>query len=304
MRAKTNAACTTSRARCRPSCFSCGARTDGSYSFPYIGGDTRHLFGADLATLGNDQAAGLSLIHADDKRSVLDAIERSALTLEPVHTEFRSIVDDGRRWIRADLVAHREADGVVVWSGYWVDASVEHARADELAAARDAAEAASRAKDDFLAMMSHEIRTPMNGVLGLVEVFENTPLNADQSQMLGMIQDSASALLQILDDLLDYSKIEAGRLTIESMPIDLRELVDNAVGLLAGRAHEKGLRVRVDVSPDIAASVRGDSVRLRQVLFNLLSNAIKFTMKGEVALSVNLVRIARRTVSMACRPSN
>jgi PAS domain S-box-containing protein len=266
---------------------------DGSYSFPYIGGDTRHLFGVDLATLGNDLAAGLSLIHADDKRNVLDAIERSALTLEPVHTEFRSIVDEGRRWIRADLVAHREADGVVVWNGYWVDASVERARADELAAARDAAEAASRAKDDFLAMMSHEIRTPMNGVLGLVEVFENTPLNPDQSQMLGMIQDSASALLQILDDLLDYSKIEAGRLTIESMPIDLRELVDNAVGLLAGRAHEKGLRVRVDVSPDIAASLRGDSVRLRQVLFNLLSNAIKFTMKGEVALSVNLVHGTR-----------
>ena len=138
-------------------------------------------------------------------------------------------------------------------------------------------------------MMSHEIRTPMNGVLGLVEVFENTPLNPDQSQMLGMIQDSASALLQILDDLLDYSKIEAGRLTIESMPIDIRELVDNAVGLLAGRAHEKGLRVRVDVAPGIAASLRGDSVRLRQVLFNLLSNAIKFTMKGEVALAVNLV---------------
>jgi two-component system, NarL family, sensor histidine kinase EvgS len=129
----------------------------------------------------------------------------------------------------------------------------------------------------------------MNGVLGLVEVFENTPLNPDQSQMLGMIQDSASALLQILDDLLDYSKIEAGRLNIESMPIDLRELVDNAVGLLAGRAHEKGLRVRVDVSPDIAASLYGDSVRLRQVLFNLLSNAIKFTMKGEVALTVNRV---------------
>ena len=99
-----------------------------------------------------------------------------------------------------------------MWSGYWVDASIERARADELARARDTAEAASRAKDDFLAMMSHEIRTPMNGVLGLVEVFENTPLNPDQAQMLGMIQDSASALLQILDDLLDYSKIEAGQL--------------------------------------------------------------------------------------------
>jgi PAS domain S-box-containing protein len=267
---------------------------NGTYSFAYIGGDTRQLFGVDLATVSDEQVTGLSLIHVDDRRGVREVIEHSASTLEPVHTEFRLIADGGRRWIRADLVARREADGAIVWSGYWVDASVERARADELARARDAAEAASRAKDDFLAMMSHEIRTPMNGVLGLVEVLENTPLNPDQSQMLGMIQDSASALLQILDDLLDYSKIEAARLTIESMPIDMRDLVDNAVGLLAGRAHEKGLRVRVDVAPGIAASLRGDSVRLRQVLFNLLSNAIKFTVKGEVAVAVNLVKSTGR----------
>jgi two-component system sensor histidine kinase EvgS len=174
----------------------------------------------------------------------------------------------------------------VVWSGYWVDASAEHARSEELARARDLAEAASRAKDDFLAMMSHEIRTPMNGVLGLVEVLERTRLNADQGEMLGMIHESAGALLQILDDLLDYSKIEAGRLTIEAEPIDMRELVDNAVGLLAGRAHEKGLKVRVDIAPEVAASLRGDSVRLRQILFNLLGNAIKFTPVGEVDVRV------------------
>jgi PAS domain S-box-containing protein len=262
---------------------------DGEYSFPYIGGDTRQLFGADLATLDSDRLSRLSHIHRGDKRAVRDVIERSASTLEPVHIEFRSTVDGGKRWIRCDLVAHEEDDGSVVWSGYWADASIEHARADELARARDTAEAASRAKDDFLAMMSHEIRTPMNGVLGIVEVFENTPLSADQAQMLGMIQDSASALLQILDDLLDYSKIEAGRLSIESTAIDLRELVDNAVGLLAGQAHEKGLRVRVDVAPEVAASVRGDSVRLRQVMFNLMSNAIKFTIRGEVSLGMRVI---------------
>lgn len=261
---------------------------DGTYTFPYIGGDTRPLFGVDLSRPDENQLGCLSQIHHEDMGTLREVIERSALTLEPVHAEFRSNGDRGERWVRAVLAARREDDGAVVWSGYWVDASVERARADELARARDTAEAASRAKDDFLAMMSHEIRTPMNGVLGLVEVIGTTPLNPDQAQMLGMIQDSASALLQILDDLLDYSKIEAGRLSIESAPIDLRELVDNAVGLLAGRAHEKGLRVRCDVAPDVAASVRGDSVRLRQVLFNLMSNAIKFTMKGEVALSVRM----------------
>ncbi|WP_245932994.1 ATP-binding protein [Caballeronia novacaledonica] len=263
--------------------------SDGTYSLPYIDGDTRQLLALDVVALADDPIHALTRIHLEDSARLLEEIETSARTLDPLHTEFRSTVEGITRWIRADLVAHREDDGAVVWSGYWADASVEHARADELARARDIAEAASRAKDDFLAMMSHEIRTPMNGVLGLIEVLENTPLNPDQSQMLGMIQDSASALLQILDDLLDYSKIEANRLTIESTPIDLRELVDSAVGLLAGRAHEKGLRVRVDVAPEVAATVRGDSVRLRQVLFNLMSNAIKFTIKGDVALHVRAV---------------
>ncbi|CAL8475321.1 two-component system, NarL family, sensor histidine kinase EvgS [Caballeronia sp. S22] len=263
--------------------------SDGTYSLPYIDGDTRQLLALDVLALADDPIHALTRIHAEDSARLLEEIETSARTLEPLHTEFRSTVEGITRWIRADLVAHREDDGAVVWSGYWADASVEHARADELARARDIAEAASRAKDDFLAMMSHEIRTPMNGVLGLVEVLENTSLNSDQSQMLGMIQDSASALLQILDDLLDYSKIEANRLTIESTPIDLRELVDSAVGLLAGRAHEKGLRVRVDVAPEVAATVRGDSVRLRQVLFNVMSNAIKFTIRGDVALHVRAV---------------
>ncbi|WP_232470782.1 ATP-binding protein [Caballeronia hypogeia] len=263
--------------------------SDGNYSLPYIDGDTRQLLGLGVVALADDPIHALTHVHAEDNARLLREIETSARTLEPLHTEFRSTIEGVTRWIRADLVAHREDDGAVVWSGYWADASFDHARSEELARARDAAEAASRAKDDFLAMMSHEIRTPMNGVLGLVEVLENTPLNPDQSQMLGMIQDSASALLQILDDLLDYSKIEAGRLTIESTPIDLRELVDNAVGLLAGRAHEKGLRLRVDVAPEVPASVRGDSVRLRQVLFNLMSNAIKFTIKGEVALEVRAV---------------
>ncbi len=263
--------------------------SSGKYSLPYIDGDTRQLLGLDLAALAADPTTILQHVDAEDSGRLFLEIEASSRTLDPVHTEFRSTVKGVTRWIRADLVAHREDDDSVVWSGYWADASVEHARAEELARARDAAEAASRAKDDFLAMMSHEIRTPMNGVLGLVEVIENTPLNPDQSQMLGMIQDSASALLQILDDLLDYTKIEAGRLVIESTPIDLRELVDSAVGLLAGRAHEKGLRVRVDVAPDVAASVRSDSVRLRQILFNLMSNAIKFTIQGEVSLHVRAV---------------
>jgi PAS domain S-box-containing protein len=262
---------------------------DGAYSFPYIGGDTRHLLGAGPASSMNREEIDFRRVCEEDRPFVLAELERSARCESPVNMEFRFEVEREIKWARAELVPRRETDGSVVWSGYWVDASVEHARSEELARARDVAEAASRAKDDFVAMMSHEIRTPMNGVLGLVEVLERTPLDADQGEMLSMIHESAGALLQILDDLLDYSKIEAGRLTIEAEPIDMRELVDNAVGLLAGRAHEKGLKVRVDIAPEVAATLRGDSVRLRQILFNLLGNAIKFTPEGEVDVQVAVV---------------
>ena len=264
----------------------------GRYSFPYIGGDTQHLLGGDRSNLMSASEISFDRVWGEDRLRVLAELEDSARSEKPIHMEFRSDGSDGSagaKWIRAELVPRREPAGSVVWSGYWVDASAERARSDELARARDLAEAASRAKDDFLAMMSHEIRTPMNGVLGLVEVLERTRLNADQGEMLGMIHESAGALLQILDDLLDYSKIEAGRLTIEAEPIDMRDLVDNAVGLLAGRAHEKGLKVRVDIAPEVAASLRGDSVRLRQILFNLLGNAIKFTPAGEVDVLVAVV---------------
>lgn len=262
---------------------------EGAYSFPYIGGAPRLLLGAGQIRPACRDHANFERICSEDRSFVIAELERSARLETPVLIEFRMGPEQALKWTRAELVPRREADGSVVWSGYWVDASIEHARAEELARARDVAEAASRAKDDFFAMMSHEIRTPMNGVLGLVEVLERTPLNADQGEMLGMIHESAGALLQILDDLLDYSKIEAGRLTIEAEPIDLRELVDNAVGLLAGRAHEKGLKVRVDIAPDVAATLRGDSVRLRQVLFNLLGNAIKFTPEGKAEVSVSVV---------------
>ncbi|WP_345812830.1 transporter substrate-binding domain-containing protein [Paraburkholderia sp. PREW-6R] len=261
---------------------------DGAYSFPYVGGDTRHLLRQGDAVSSGREPFDLERVCEPDRQFVRSELERSARFESPVQMEFRFESDHEQKWARAELVPRREPDGSVVWSGYGVDASAEHARAEELARARDIAEAASRAKDDFFAMMSHEIRTPMNGVLGLVEVLERTQLNADQGEMLGMIHESAGALLQIIDDLLDYSKIEAGRLTIEAEPIDIRELVDNAVGLLAGRAHEKGLKVRVDIAPDVAATLRGDSVRVRQILFNLLGNAIKFTPDGEVDVCVSV----------------
>jgi PAS domain S-box-containing protein len=264
---------------------------DGRYTVPYIGGDIERLLGEDSREFKRLDAPGMLRVHRRDRRWLIVQLERSARQLMPLHLEFRYLAPAGPIWVRAEFVPREEADRTVVWSGCAFDVSTEHARADELARARDMAQAASRAKDRFLAMMSHEIRTPMNGVLGLVEVLERTPLNVEQAGMIGMVHESAGALLQILDDLLDVAKIEAGRLVIESEPFDVRDLVDRAVGLLAGRAHEKGLALVVDIEPDVAAMLRGDCVRLRQILFNLLSNAIKFTPQGEVRVIVTATEL-------------
>lgn len=153
-----------------------------------------------------------------------------------------------------------------------------------LRAAKETADRASLIKSEFLANMSHEIRTPMNGVIGMCDLLERTELNHRQRAFLRTAQGSAKSLLRIINDILDVSKLEAGRLHLESIAFDLREQIEETVALLAADAHRKGLELVAVVAKRVPARVQGDPVRLHQVLANLLSNAIKFTEQGEVVL--------------------
>ena len=160
---------------------------------------------------------------------------------------------------------------------------------DALARARDEAQAADRAKSVFLATMSHEIRTPMNGVLGMAEVLLHQPLPERQLAMVRTIQDSANALLGLIDDILDYSKIEAGRIELEQAPVALGDLIETICASLLPVAAQRGVDLTLFVSPEIPQLVIGDELRLRQVIYNLLGNALKFSagrpeQRGKVAL--------------------
>jgi PAS domain S-box-containing protein len=185
-----------------------------------------------------------------------------------------------------DPVAPRPSDLAVFnqMLGFLARVAEREWAAEELAAARDEALSASRAKSDFLATMSHEIRTPLNGVIGLSELLRRTELTAHQQRLAAGVDQAGRTLLALVNDILDLSKIEAGHLDLEEVDFDPCDVLEQSVGLVADKAREKGLELVVAGAPDLPRLVRGDPVRLGQVVTNLAANAVKFTSEGEVVV--------------------
>ncbi len=203
--------------------------------------------------------------------------------------EFEAERSDGSRFPIALRVNEMEESGRRRFIGVIHDITERKQKEQALKQAKELAEEAAAAKSQFLANMSHEIRTPMNGVLGALEMLRDTPLNRSQNRYLDTANSSAEVLLTVIDEILDFSRLEAGKLRIETLDFDLRKAVEDVTTMLGQRAFEKRLEVISFIDPAIPERLKGDPIRLRQVLINLVGNALKFTEHGEVVVNVNIV---------------
>jgi two-component system sensor histidine kinase/response regulator len=249
-------------------------------------GDSPPEVRLDSAT---ESAAWMNSLHPDERARVLSEIE-SQITGRGTdyHAAYRARHRDGsERWMLSRGTITRDDSGKAVRvTGSRIDITDLKQIENELRHAKEQAEAANRAKDEFLANVSHEIRTPMNAILGMTDLALDSSLTNDQRQILKTVKSAADNLLGLINDLLDFSKIEAGKLELDVSDFSLRSALGDTLRALKVRAKSKGLELSLDVRPDVPDLLLGDSGRLRQVLLNLVGNAVKFTESGSVRVGV------------------
>ncbi len=245
----------------------------------------------EIAGMLADEAAGMGwmrAVHPGDRSRVRQAWREAVTGRRPFQVRFRFLrPDGGEAWVMGSAVASHDVHGGVSGHiGTVTDITEAHHQSLALERAKSEAEAAARAKSLFLANMSHEIRTPLNAVIGMTTLLLDTPMSEDQRDFARTIRASGESLLEIINDILDYSKADVGKLEIEHRPFDLRRCVEESLDLVTPRALEKSLNLAYLVEEGTPEALIGDAARVRQVLVNLLSNAVKFTHQGEVFVSV------------------
>jgi signal transduction histidine kinase/CheY-like chemotaxis protein/HPt (histidine-containing phosphotransfer) domain-containing protein len=257
----------------------------------YLGARWDEMIGEEAENGFWDLRTLLSRVHPEDVAALRQALE-DALSgkADRYIAEHRLAVGEGWIWIESmGVVTERDAQGKPTrLTGGNIDITARRKLQTDMEAARAQAEASNRTKSEFLANISHEVRTPLNAVLGLTRLLHQSALNTEQRQYLELIDSSATSLLALLNDILDLSKIEAGKLVFEQIRFDIAGWVREAVALHTPAAQKKGLKIQVVIAEDVPRKVAGDPGRLRQVISNLVSNAVKFTDRGGISVSVRL----------------
>jgi two-component system sensor histidine kinase/response regulator len=275
--------------------------------------NSHRIFGLEPGSFSGRFQDWAKFVHPDDVDRVATTLNRALHKRAPYDIQYRVIWPDGSEHIvgsRAEFMFDESGKKPVRLIGIYWDLTAQHRDreelqklaeryrllADELLTAKTGAEAAARAKAEFLANMSHEVRTPMSAILGMNSMLLDTPLTARQRQIADRVRYSAEALLKVINDVLDLSKSDAGKMQVDVAPLDLREVVEGAIELVAERVQGKGLELALLYDHALTTGLRGDAGRLHQVLGNLLSNAVKFTELGEIVIDVRQVDTSEKEV--------
>lgn len=256
-----------------------------------------NIFGIDKKAFTPSYEGFLSVIHPDDKEKVNEAFKDSVKSKKPYTVEHRIVTQDAiEKFVREKgYTSYDESGKAIQTIGTVQDISEEIKQQQKLKEAKESAERANQAKSTFLANMSHEIRTPLNGIIGLTDLALQTDLNEIQKEYLVKSKISSKALLHVINDILDYSKIEAGKLEILEGEFSFDELLTNVNDLFGFKAYEKNITLNFFIDHTIPTKLIGDSLRITQILNNLVGNSLKFTQKGDVTISIDKTAIDKKS---------
>ena len=280
---------------------------DGSGAFPFASEAARTIYEVSTEELEKSGNCIRNKVFQGDKEHFFASMHESEQNLTPWLIDYRIHTNDGKlKWLHVHAVPENDENGRVVWYGFVTDVTHTKAmetelesyrlslealvakRTEELQLAKDAAETANIAKSSFLANMSHEIRTPMNAILGMAHLIRKGGLSQHQSEQLQKLEGASTHLLNVINAILDLSKIEAGKFILEETAVSIESIFANVHSLLAGRANEKGIALQI-FCPAFPGNLRGDPTRIQQALVNYAANAVKFTERGSIKLSASLV---------------
>ncbi len=276
--------------RVRGAVFHFRSEPDGAWRAPFMSRGYQRLTGIPAEEVMADFGVALDAAHPDDRQALIERIRDAEMQAAPFRHELRVRPLGGgeSRWCFIEAVPERDDDGGLSWYGQMVDITEQKRTQEQLERARREAEQASEVKSQFLANMSHELRTPLNAIVGMSELLGDTELNEEQRRYLEIFRTASGNLLEVINNLLDLSKIEAGHMALERQPFDLEELLERQLDLLYPRFRQQGLDLALCFDASVPRFVEGDPARLRQVLVNLVGNAVKFTEHGGVTVGVEV----------------